>query len=613
MDGGAPAYRAFISYSHADAAFGMRLHRLLETYRLPQRLVGRPTPAGPAPPRLSPIFRDREELAATGDLSAEVRAALARSGALVVVCSPTAARSTWVSREVELFRKLHPNRPILAALAEGDPAEAFPAALRSADGTEPLAGDFRDHKDGPRLALLKLVAGMLGMGLDELIQRDAQRRLQRVTAVTVTAVAAMLVMAGMTSVALTARAEAQRQRAEAEGLVEFMLTDLRDRLKGVGRLDVLTAANQRALAYYGDQDLNRLPPDSLGRRARILHAMGEDDELRGDLPAALREFQEARRTTAALLAAAPNDPQRIFDHAQSEYWVALIDWRSDRLPAAEAGFRRYADLATRLLTIDPQKPEWLMEAGYTQSNLGMIALRDMGRPDLAESRFRQALKYQQAAGRTKPADSDTQKEIADTYGWLASAQRVSRRFEDARASRGEEARIVDGLAAADPDSRAYDRARLANVLGLAVIDLDDGRPKAAVARLRPAYEEAGRLAAVDPKAAWRTKQRLAIGLTLAKALLLSGAAPADVAPYVSPCFPPPPGSDPELRDICAVTEARLAAARGDAKPAQAYLRDNAARLSDGRLSPRWGLNFRAELENIIHSKESDHGSVSNLR
>lgn len=594
--GEAARYRAFISYSHRDAVFGRRLHRRLEAYALPRRLVGRDTPQGQTPARLAPIFRDREELAAAGDLSTEVRAALATSNALIVVCSPAAAASAWVSREVELFRELHPDRPILAALADGEPADAFPAALRL--GAEPLAADFRPAGDGPRLALLKLIAGVVGLRLDELIQRDAQRQVQRVTAVTVAAMVAMIAMTGLTIFALNARSEAERQRAEAEGLVEFMLTDLRDRLKGVGRLDVLTAVNTRALAHYRDQDLARLPADSLERRARILHAMGEDDELRGDLPSALKQFQEASRTTSALLAAAPNDPQRIFAQAQSEYWVALIDWRTGRLAAAEAGFQRYASLAARLLALDPENPDWLMEAGYAENNLGMIALRDQGRPQEAESRFRKCLGHLEAASRLRPGDSDIQQEIADSYGWLASAQRAQRRFEFARQSRSQEAQIIDALASADRESHRYDRAKLGNALGMANIDLDDARPQAALTRLRATYEEAGHLAALDPQAAWRAKQQLAIGLLRAKAVLAAGAEPGEADAMLRGCESTIAQDDDELRDLCATTAARISAARGDRRPARRYLQANAARLAAGRLSPRWGIDFRRDLELI---------------
>lgn len=601
-DEAAARYRAFISYSHKDAAFGRRLHRRLEAYRLPRRLVGRATGLGEIPRRIAPIFRDREELSAAGDLTAEVQAALAASGALIVVCSRASAGSVWVTREVELFRALHPDRPILAALAQDEPAEAIPACLRmlGADGQaiEPLAADFRAHGDGPRLGLLKLVAGVVGVGLDELVQRDAQRRRLTVTAVTVAALAAMLAMATLTIFALASRAEAQRQRGEAEALVEFMLTDLRDRLKGVGRLDVLSAVNVRALRYYADQDLAHLPPESLERRARLLHAMGEDDEARGDMAAALKLFQEARRTTGALLAAAPADPERIYAHAQSEYWVAFIDWREGRFAGAEAGFQRYASLAGRLLAIDPHNPDWRMEAGYAESNLGMVALRDRGDAAAAQTRFARALGHFQAAAHARPDDADIRRELADAFGWLADSQRGRGQLDAARASRLEEARIIAELRVADPKNSVYARDHLGNALGLAQIDLDSGLVAAARDRLKVTYGEATALAAADPDDAWRAKQVLATGLFLAKATLLSGGSPALAAPYVEACAASPARSDQEVRDLCAVGAVRLARALGRSDPAEDYLRAEESRLRSIRRSPRWGVDFRAELSGL---------------
>ena len=42
----------------------------VESYRIPPKLVGKATGVGEVPRRLRPIFRDREELPASGDLSA---------------------------------------------------------------------------------------------------------------------------------------------------------------------------------------------------------------------------------------------------------------------------------------------------------------------------------------------------------------------------------------------------------------------------------------------------------------------------------------------------------------------------------------------------------------
>jgi hypothetical protein len=83
-------YRAFISYSHADRAWGDWLHRALESYRIPKRLTGVQGREGPVPAKLFPIFRDREELASSPNLSDQIRQALEQSAYLVIICSPTA-------------------------------------------------------------------------------------------------------------------------------------------------------------------------------------------------------------------------------------------------------------------------------------------------------------------------------------------------------------------------------------------------------------------------------------------------------------------------------------------------------------------------------------------
>ena len=137
-----------------------------------------------------PWFRDREELPASGDLGMELRAALAASRFQIVICSPQAARSKWVNEEILAFKKDHGEHRTLALIASGEPyagdeTECFPAALRhqlGPDGelsdipAEPIAADIRPGKDGRRLALLKLLAGLSSLPLDALARRDQVRR-----------------------------------------------------------------------------------------------------------------------------------------------------------------------------------------------------------------------------------------------------------------------------------------------------------------------------------------------------------------------------------------------------------------------------------------------------
>ena len=85
-------YRAFISYSHRDEKWATWLHKALETYRVPRRLVGRESPHGPIPARLAPIFRDRDELATATSLGDTLTNALRQSQFLLVICSPASAK-----------------------------------------------------------------------------------------------------------------------------------------------------------------------------------------------------------------------------------------------------------------------------------------------------------------------------------------------------------------------------------------------------------------------------------------------------------------------------------------------------------------------------------------
>jgi hypothetical protein len=500
-------YRAFISYSHADAAAAHRLHRALEHYRIPRRLVGGDTAMGPVPRRLAPIFRDREELAAAADLTEHIRDALARSDALIVLCSPAARASPWVAREVTLFREQWPDRPVLAALIDGDPGNAFPESLSLADGAprEPVAADFRSNGDGKRLGRLKLIAGLTGLDLDALVQRDAQRQLRRVTAITLAASLAAIMMAALLVVAIQARREAELQHAKAEGLVEFMLTDLRPRLRKVGRLDVMEAVNRRAIAYYGDASaLPHLSDDSLERRARILHAMGEDDQKRGNPARALIWFHEAYAATAATLARHPDDPKAIFAHAQSDYWIGSIHEARKEWPEAESQYRRYAAGAQRLIAIAPTNPDYMMEMGWSALALGTV--QASGRDDgaAAEPLFRQATTWFDRAVRARPGDEAALRELANAYAFLGDSYYVRRLWRQSLDTRWAQYRIDRQLLATHPDDvdKVYTLATAERSVGKLSARLGDAATAAAMAG--SAYRRSQWLVASDPaNAEWR--------------------------------------------------------------------------------------------------------------
>jgi len=217
------------------------LHQAIETYEVPSDLVGKKNSRGEIiPERIYPVFRDEEELPADADLGKSIVNALDASRVLVVLCSPQAVASTYVADEIHHFKSIGRSDSIIASLLYGEPNaswdkgklasgfkeedECFPIPLQfeyNEEGVptekraEPIAADFRITQNGVsqqgwcspeayrqqlestsqlgkseiqkritqyqqqlHLMLLKIIAGIMGVPLRELTQRDKEYQLE---------------------------------------------------------------------------------------------------------------------------------------------------------------------------------------------------------------------------------------------------------------------------------------------------------------------------------------------------------------------------------------------------------------------------------------------------
>lgn len=417
-------YKAFISYSHRDKRWATWLQNALERYRAPAKLRAAD---GARFGRLRPIFRDDTELPSSGDLGGVLLEAMQDSAALIVVCSPNAAASRWVNQEIETFRKLAPDRPILCMLVDGSPVPgqedcAFPPAiLRDAQGAEapePLAADVRKSADGKRGALLKIVAGLLGVGVDALRQRDQQRRVRVLSAIS----AGMCLIAVVTILlaisATRARDEAEVRRAQAENLIDFMLVELRGKLEPIGRLDLLDAVGAQAMQYFAALG-DRGTADELLNRVLALRQIGEVRFAEADFDAALAAFDQSRGLAQALVRRQPDDLNALFELSQAEFWVGYVDWQLGDLAGAEVAFQRYFDISEVLLAREPDNPDYQLELTYALTNLAALA-RARGDADAALGYIRRANAINRELLLADPADQGLRGELAHGYSWEAS-------------------------------------------------------------------------------------------------------------------------------------------------------------------------------------------------
>ena len=168
-------YFAFISYKHEDMRWAKWLQQQIETYRLPA-IIRKQAPH--LPKQIRPVFRDQTDIS-TGPLLQNLRQELQDSRFLIVLCSPAAAKSEWVNREVQHFIDMGRAERIIPFVVAGAPnaanpdEECFPAILRGAERS--MLG-VSVPELGKEKAFVKVVAKLLGLKFDQLWDRHRRRQ-----------------------------------------------------------------------------------------------------------------------------------------------------------------------------------------------------------------------------------------------------------------------------------------------------------------------------------------------------------------------------------------------------------------------------------------------------
>ncbi len=505
-------YHAFISYSHGDEAKARWLQRALEGYRLPASL----RQAHPGlPARLYPIFRDRDELASGHDLSDSIRLAMDNSNALIVICSPAAAASRWVNVEIHCFRDSGRGHRIFCCLVAGSPDPdapdcAFPPALlHDRNGLpmhEPLAADATPRGDGSRNAVLKVAAGLLNVGVDELKRRDAQRQARFWSSVAAGALCVTALTIGMALYAFKQRQESDVRRQQAEALIGFMLGDLRKKLEPMGKLDLLDSVGDEAMGYFttlGD----RGTPSELLARAVALKQIGDVRLNQGRLEPALKSFEQALAQSRTLHEAEPSNNEYLFELGQAEFYVGNVAWERGELDKAEATFHNYLRYSLELKNREPDNADYTTELSFAYSNLGSLSrARGDAKTALAYFGLCRDINDQQLAA--QPGDPELTMSLAETWSWIGSTT-----VDDGDLGAGEQA-FAEVSKLLQPLHDLGDSPRASDLLGRntlfhADVHLELGNTAAARELVSQGLAIYADLTAKDPQnASWsRTAQR----------------------------------------------------------------------------------------------------------
>ena len=564
-------YRAFLSYSHRDSIWGNWIHGALEAYRVPKDLVGRATPRGQVPAKLRPIFRDRFDLAASHALGKTIDAALAGSENLIVLCSPASAKSPYVNAEIRHFKSLGKTDHILALIVDGEPhdpmRECFPDALKykvdrngqttSEADLEPIAADAREHADGKDLAKLKLIAGMLGIGLDEIRKREAiaerhRRRIWMMLTGTMTGLA-LFAFAGFWIANLrTKDAERRFEIAfkAADGLVR-RVNSMQDRFgvpepvlaammtDAISQIDRLTQENgaasdlfrfRQAEAHLLAADLAERRGEPAERRSRLdkaltlLAPLAADDPdnrqgWREEMANALirrarmlwdgNERSEARAVFASAvkitedLAGLPTVTPALRNDLANKYaTVAGRTYEPGRERERLVLFQKALEIRSKIATEFPRELEYQIAyaVGLVEVGEARAALPDAPAEDLTAASQSQvtAIAILKAQHEADLGNTDIQHVLGMAYSKHADTLIKQRRIDDALIDYQADLALMRDLSDANPQNVSLQIDTAVSDSRIAIILAAKGQNTPALDLYRDALRREQRVAGLDP-------------------------------------------------------------------------------------------------------------------
>lgn len=311
-------------------------------------------------------------------------------------------------------------------------------------------------------------------------KKAARRRHMRYG--TMAVVMLLAVFAGVSAlIAAGANVAAQERRAEAEGLMGFMLGDLADKLRPLGRLELLDGISAKAIEYLSVSRSDEASEASLGHRAKALQTIGEVRIARGDPKGALAALSSARAITAKQLERAPRDTQVLKNAGANAFWLGQLYLDQSDWSKTEELFKAYRDFSDRVAAITPNDPDAWVEQSYAHNSLGTLELM-RGNPKAAGAAFLRSIELKRRATASRPDDRVLAADLADSLTWAASAGETTGELGAAMALYQQALEQLEQLHQLAPKDALYahryalalqHRADLARALGRDQAALDD--------------------------------------------------------------------------------------------------------------------------------------------
>jgi len=239
---------------------------------------------------------------------------------------------------------------------------------------------------------------------------------------------AMLCLLSFTAVTMSFRsfnAEqlAQQKRLAAENLLGFMVGEFADKLRSIGRMDLLDGISNKALEYFSelsDEEEHQLNFEARFQHGQTLAAMGEVAYSRDKLDEALTAFQSSQSHLLPLLQQQPDNLALLKTLGANAFWLGQLKYDQSDWAGSLPLFEQYLSYSQQMYDVAPDDKEALMELSYAHNTLGSVSMK---RLDFfaAQEDFEKSLQLKLLAQAKEPGNSQLLADVANARSWLASA------------------------------------------------------------------------------------------------------------------------------------------------------------------------------------------------
>lgn len=240
---------------------------------------------------------------------------------------------------------------------------------------------------------------------------------------------ALLCVLTLTSVIMSVRSiEAEKlalqKRLAAEDLLGFMVGDFADKMRGIGRMDLLDGISNKALEYFSDfsnkEDDTHLSFDARFQHGQTLEAMGEVAYSRNKIDEARSALLAAQEKMLPLLELQPENLALLKTLGANAFWLGQLKYDVSDWAASRPFFEQYLAYSQTMYALAPEDKDALMELSYAHNTLGSVSMKQQ---DFAKAQqdFEESLRLKLLALAKAPEDSQLIADVANARSWLASA------------------------------------------------------------------------------------------------------------------------------------------------------------------------------------------------